>query len=130
MKLDVLSIPTKPDKMVDARSHQIVRRRSSLLERDLSAEVLIPKHLIHNSPNTMDIFIADLDKNGAGIGEQIPCDRETVSEIGEIAVDPVAPRVAKRLDLLRLSCDVVNLPVFYVSAGGGPLEVAVELDAV
>ena len=45
-------------------------------------------------------------------------------------MDTVAPGVAEGFDLLGLAGDVVGLAVLHVTAGGGPLEVAVELDAV
>ncbi len=41
-----------------------------------------------------------------------------------------SPGVAEGFDLLRLAGDVVGVAVLHVAAGGGPLEVAVELDAV
>ena len=78
----------------------------------------------------MHIFIADLHEDRAGIGEQIAGDGEAVAEVGEVAVDAVAPGVAEGFDLLRLAGDVVGLAILHVAAGGGPLEVAVELDAV
>ncbi len=78
----------------------------------------------------MDIFIADLHEDGAGIGEEIAGDGEAVAQVGEVAVDAVAPGVAEGFDLLGLAGDVVGPAVLHVAAGGGPLEVAVELDAV
>ena len=78
----------------------------------------------------MDIFIADLHEDGAGIGEEIAGDGEPIPQVGEVAVDAVAPGVAEGFDLLGLAGDVVGLAVLHVAAGGGPLEVAVELDAV
>ena len=45
-------------------------------------------------------------------------------------MDAVAPGVAEGFDLLGLAGDVVGLAVLHVAAGGGPLEVAVELNAV
>ena len=53
-----------------------------------------------------------------------------VAQVGEVAVDAVAPRIAERLHLLRFAGDVVGFAVFDVAAGGAPLEVGVELDAV
>jgi hypothetical protein len=44
----------------------------------------------------MDIFIANLHEDRAGIGEQIAGDGEPVSEVGEVAVDFIAPSVAAR----------------------------------
>src|SRR2546425_517890 len=78
----------------------------------------------------MNIFIADLDEDGAGIREQIAGHGEAVAEVGEVAVDAVAPGVAEGLDLLGLARDVAGVAILDVAAGGGPLEVAVELDAV
>ena len=93
-------------------------------------EVLVSKHLIHHRPDAMHILIADLHEDGAGVGEQIAGDGEPVAQVGEVAVDAVAPGVAEGFDLLRLAGDVVGVAVLHVAAGGGPLEVAVELDAV
>ena len=45
-------------------------------------------------------------------------------------MDAVAPGVAEGFDLLGLAGDVVSLAVLHVAAGGGPLEVAVEFDAI
>src|SRR5262245_22242808 len=78
----------------------------------------------------MNIFVADLHDEGTRLGEQIASYGEAVAEVSEIAVDAVAPSVAEGFDLLRLAGDVVGLAVLHVAAGGGPLEVAVELDAV
>jgi hypothetical protein len=61
---------------------------------------------------------------------KIAGDGEAVAQVGEVAVDAVAPGVAEGFDLLRLAGDVVGVAVLHVAAGRGPLEVAVELDAV
>ena len=45
-------------------------------------------------------------------------------------MDAVAPGVPKSLHLLGLAGDVLGLAVLHVAAGGGPLEVGVEADAV
>ena len=45
-------------------------------------------------------------------------------------MDAVFPGIAKGFDLFRLAGHVVGLAVLHVPAGGGPLEIAVELDAV
>ena len=66
----------------------------------------------------MDIFITDLYEDGAGISEEIAGDSDAVAEIGEVAVDAIAPSVAECFNLFWLSGDVVGLPVFYLGAGG------------
>src|SRR4051812_24567612 len=78
----------------------------------------------------MDILVTDLHEDGAGLREEIARDRETVAKIGEVAMDPVTPRVTERLDLFRLASDVASVAVFDVATGCTPLEIAVELDAV
>ena len=78
----------------------------------------------------MDIFIADLDEDGAGVGEEVPSEDESVAEVGEVGVDAIAPGVAEGFDLLGFAGDVIGLAVLDVAGGGGPLEVGVELDAV
>lgn len=45
-------------------------------------------------------------------------------------MDSIAPIVTKGLHLLGLAGVVVGLAVLHVSAGGGLLEVAIELDAL
>ena len=45
-------------------------------------------------------------------------------------MNPIPPRIPERLHLLRLAGDVVGFAVLDVAAGGGPLEIGVELDAV
>src|SRR5262245_36823469 len=78
----------------------------------------------------MTIVLADLHEDRARFDEKITSDGEAISEIGEIAMDAVPPSVAECLDLFRLAGDVVAPSVFHVAAGGGPLEVAVKLDAI
>ena len=94
------------------------------LKGDQRNEIFLPKHLIHQRPDAVDIFIADLHEDRAGIGEQIAGDGEAVAKVGEIGVDAVAPGVAEGFDLLGLAGDVVGVAVLHVAAGGGPLEVA------
>ena len=97
---------------------------------DFRDEVYFAEHFIHQITKPVNVFITNLHKDGAGIRQQIPRDGEPVPQVGEIAVDAVAPGVAEGFDLLRLAGDVADIAVLHVAAGGGPLEVAVELDAV
>jgi hypothetical protein len=45
-------------------------------------------------------------------------------------MNAIPPGVPKRLHLLRLTGDVRDIAVLDIAAGGAPLEVAVEFDAV
>ena len=78
----------------------------------------------------MDVFVADLDEDAAAVGEEVAGDGEAVAEVGEVAVDAVAPGVAEGFDLFGFAGDVFGFAVFDIAAGGGPLEVGIELDAV
>src|SRR5439155_15072075 len=72
---------------------------------NLADEVFAPKHLIHQTPDEVNIFIRDLDEAGAGGMEQFLSNKETVAEITEIRMDPQLPCVAKGFDLFRLAAE-------------------------
>ena len=78
----------------------------------------------------MDIFISNLHENRARLVQQVPRNRQPVPDVGEVAVNPVPPGVTEGFDLLGLPGDVLGAAVLDVAAGGGPLEIAIELDAV
>ena len=54
----------------------------------------------------MDVFVANLDEDRAGVGEQVAGDGQAVAQIGQVGVDAVAPGVAEGFDLLGLAADV------------------------
>src|SRR5579872_3718587 len=78
----------------------------------------------------MHILITNLDKNRARIRKQVPRDGQAVAQIRQIRVDTIAPGVAEGLDLLGLAGDVLDISVPDVAAGGGPLKIGIEFDAV
>ena len=78
----------------------------------------------------MNVSVPDLHEDRAAFGQQIARHGQAVAQVGEVGVDAVAPGVAEGLDLLRLARDVIGLSIAHVAAGGGPLKVGVELDAV
>ncbi len=96
----------------------------------IANKIFFPKHLIHQRPNPMHILIPNLHKDRARIGQQIPRHGQPVAQIGQVGMNAVAPGIAEGFDLLRLAGDVVGVAIFHVAAGGGPLEVGVEFDAV
>src|SRR5947209_166786 len=99
-----------------------------LFEDKLRDELLISKHLVHHGTHAVNIFIADLHEDGAGICEKIAGYSETVAKIGQVAVDAVAPCIAEGFDLLRLTSNLRGVAVLYVATCSAPLEVAVEFD--
>ena len=78
----------------------------------------------------MHILIANLDKDRARLGQQIAGDGEAVAQVGEVGVDAIAPGIAEGAHLFRFAGDMVSLPILDIAAGGRPLEVGVELNAV
>ena len=81
-------------------------------------------------PNPVNVLIANLHEDGTRLGQQVAGHGESVAQVGQVGVDAVAPGVPEGLDLLRLPRDVQAVAVAHIAAGGGPLEVGVEPDAV
>ena len=63
---------------------------------DYRAKVIVTKYLIHQTSDTMDIFIADLHKDAARIREKLLGDFKSVSQVSEIRVNTERPRIAIR----------------------------------
>ena len=78
----------------------------------------------------MHVFIANLHKDTAALGQQIPRYGQPVANITQIAVNAVPPGIAKGFDLFRLAGDVRRVAVFDIAAGGRPLKIGIEFDAV
>ena len=78
----------------------------------------------------MHVLIPDLYEDAAAFRQQVPRHGQPIPQVRQVRVNAVAPRVPERLHLLRLAGDVGGVAVLHVAAGGGPLEVGVELDAV
>ena len=57
----------------------------------------------------MNVFIANLNEDRARIGKQISRHGQTVTQVGQVGVNAVAPRITKGPHLLRLTSDVINL---------------------
>ena len=113
---DSASIFREPDNVIPKPVDCVVLPPRSGDEVDLRDHVIVPKHLIHHRPDAMDVFITDLHEDGTRLGEQIARDSEAVAEVGEVAVDAVAPSVAEGFDLLRLARDVVGVAVLHIAA--------------
>ena len=78
----------------------------------------------------MHVFISDLHEDRTAFREQVPRHDQAIPQVRQVGVNAVAPSVTEGLDLFRFAGDVGGVAVFDVPAGGGPLEVGVELDAV
>ena len=75
----------------------------------------------------MDVFIADLDEDGAGFGEEFAGGGEAVAEVGEIGMDAEFPGVAEGADLFGLAGGVLGFAVFDIAFAGGDLIVLLQL---
>jgi hypothetical protein len=77
----------------------------------LRTEIRIAEYLVHQCPDAVYVFVANLHEDRAAVGQQVAGDGQAVAQIGQIGVDAVAPRVAEGFDLLGLASDVVLVAV-------------------
>jgi len=78
----------------------------------------------------VDVFIRDLDKDGAAGGEEVAGEQEAVAQVGQVRVQAELPGVAVGLDHFRFAGHVFVVIVGDVALADERLEVAAELDAV
>jgi hypothetical protein len=78
----------------------------------------------------VDILIPYLDKDRTRTGKEFLRYGEAVPQVGKVTVDAVPPGVPECLDLFRFAGNVIKAAVLDIPAGGRPLEIGVELDAV
>ena len=119
-----------PENIVNGSREGPTCTTSRCTKRNLRYRVSRTEEFIHERPNTMDILIANLHKDGTTFRQQIARHRQSIAQIRQIRVNPVPPSVPERLHLLGLATDVLRLPVLHIPACRRPLEVRVELDAV
>ena len=60
----------------------------------------------------MDVLVSDLHKNRAGIAQQVANGRQPISQVGQVGMNPILPRIPERLHLLRFPRDVARVPSF------------------
>lgn len=68
--------------------------RSGLGEDDLPEEVLGSKDLVHEASHEVDVLVAYLDEDAAGLGQQLPRYQQVVSQVAQVGVDAQLPGVA------------------------------------
>lgn len=132
-KLSILQLPHVlriPKDVVLNRRQMLTCLSPGLLENDLRYAVGVRKHFIQDGPHTMHILVADLHKDRARISQQIARHRQPVTQISQVTVDPIAPRIPECLHLFRFASDVAEAAVLHVAARRAPLEIAIELDAI
>lgn len=78
----------------------------------------------------MYIFIANLDKDAAGLGKQIPGNHQSVTQVGKIRMYAQLPGIPERFYLLRLPGGIFGATIFYISLAGTYLPVGAKLNAV
>jgi hypothetical protein len=92
-----------PNDVISDSSQTAIGLPSGLHKRNKAEKVLVSEHLVKQCLHSMHILIANLHEDGAGIREEIAGNGEAVAEVGQVAVDTVAPSVAEGLDLLGLA---------------------------
>jgi hypothetical protein len=103
---------------------------ASFFERDYRAKIARLKNIIKHFPDVMEVFVADLDEDGAGFVEEIAGEEEAVAEIGEVGVDAEFPGVAEGADHFGFLGEVFVLAVLDVAAIDEGLEIGAVADAV
>ncbi len=78
----------------------------------------------------MNILIPDLHEDAAALRQQLPRHHQPIAQIRQIRVNPIPPRIPKRLDLLRLPAQPFRLALLHVARARARLPVAGEPNAV
>ena len=128
-KPDLFDVLGEPDQMIERLVEKPAAQPRRLGELDGHHEVVDAEHLIHQQTNAVQVLVADLHEDAAGVAEQLAGHRQAVAQVGEIGVDAERPGVAVRLDHLRLAGQVL-LPVLDVALAELRLKVGGEPDAV
>ena len=105
------------------------RGRALLLEHDGDDGVRLAEHLVHHAAHPMQVLVADLHEDAAGIRQQFPRHRQPVAQIGQVAVDAAHPSIPIGFDHLRLARQIL-LPILHVALAKIGLEVGAKADAV
>src|SRR5450759_1773020 len=67
--LDLFLVFCIPEQCIRSQWKQFSAETTCFSNRDLSAEVLTPKHFIQNASYKVDVLIPNLHKNAAGLGQ-------------------------------------------------------------
>src|SRR5579862_1894716 len=78
----------------------------------------------------MDIFVRNLDEDGAGFVEEVAGEEEAVAEIGEVGMDAEFPGIAEGADHFGFLGEVFVLAVLDVAAIDEGLEIGAVANAV
>ena len=78
----------------------------------------------------MHVFIADLHKDGTGLGEELAGREQAVAQIGEVGMDAELPSVAEGADLFGLAGEVCGAAIDHIAFVHAELPVRAEFDAV
>src|SRR5262245_46464671 len=101
--LAVRSISTVPEKKVEDVAEESGRLTAGSCEGNLGYKILTSEHFVQDRAEQMDILLSNLHKEASTLGQQIARHDQSIAQIGEVGVNPQLPRVAERLDHLRLA---------------------------
>jgi hypothetical protein len=106
-ELHLLRIFGVPKNVVAHRRYEIRALACRLYNRYQAANVLRPKYLVQDGAHTVEVLIADLDKDAARCREQFLGSDESVSKIRKVRVSAEGPRVPVCANHLGLTCKVL-----------------------
>src|SRR5690348_5557803 len=99
--------PTVPEKVVVHWVDKIRLLVALFLDWNRYDKAFVAKHLIHHGSHPVKILIADLDEDRSGLSQKVTRNGDAIAQVGKVAVDAVAPSVAKGFDLFWLASDLL-----------------------
>jgi hypothetical protein len=106
-ELKIRWIKRIPQYDIEQRRQKFVGLPGSLGTSNLRNKTSSSKYLIKQTSEKMDIFLANLNKDGPGLGQKITSGNQPVSKIFKVAMNSISPGISKGLDLFGLPCDVI-----------------------
>jgi len=71
----------------------------------------------------VNVVVADLHKKRTGVCKKVVRHNESITQVTQVRMDAIAPRITKCLYLLWLTRDLPGITILNVAARGGPLKV-------
>ena len=93
-------------------------------------KILTPKNLVHQAPDEMHIFIADLHEYGAGFSEKFAGCNQAIAQIGKVGMDTELPGIAESADLFGLAGDIFGATFAHTVFARADLPIGTKSDAV
>jgi len=99
-------------------------------KRNQAASVFRTEDLLHDLPDVVQVFVADLHEHASARMEQFASEQQAIAEIRQVRVQSEFPRVPVGLDHLGLTRQVRVVVVLHIAFADERLEIRAELHAV